>query len=385
MNINFTEEQAMLQQAARKFFDKEVPIELVRDLQESDSNGHSPALWKKTCQAGWLAIAIPEEYGGAGGTLLDLGIIYEESGRVLLPTSFYSTVHASLMMNELATEQQKQNYFEQIVIGGAICTVAFEEPQAFHDFNCFTTTAKKRNGHWILSGKKVFVQNAHIAKYVVVIAKTEDEFGVKGYGAFVVSPTNEGVTINEHVTFGKDRQFTVEFTGVVVDADRLLGNPIRTKEAVETARFKATVLQALEMVGGANKVIRDTVHYVSERKQFGVPIGSFQAVQHHLANMYTQADGARLIAYKAISLWSNGENAERETSIAKAFTSNAYKSISILAHQLWGGMGYATEANLFLYSNRAKATEVSFGNYDYHLRKIGNYDHQLKKIGVLLD
>src|SRR5699024_2813063 len=134
--------------------------------------------------------------------------------------------------------------------------------------------------------------------------------------------------------------------------------------------LKATALQTMEMVGGMKKVIQMTVDYVSHRKQFGIPIGAFQAVQHHLANLSIYSDGAELAAYQAVNILSNGEDAVRETSIAKAVASKAYKEITIMDHQLWGGMGYSTESDLYLWSNRAKATELSFGTRDYHLKKL---------------
>lgn len=366
MKTSFTEEQQILQQSVKKFFEKEVTPELVRSLQEADSDGHCPMLWKKIIEAGWHTVFIPEQYGGAGGTLLDQGVIYEEAGKVLLPTTFYSTVHAVLHLLAIGNEQQKHQYLELIVDGNLLSTVAYEEPHAINDTEHFMTTATKNKDGWVLNGKKILVANANTASIIFVVAKTNS-----GLGVFAIEREQSGVGLIPHSTIGRDRQFVIELQSVQVSNESLLGDNEQADALISLVRQQATGLQCLEMAGGANKVLRMTVDYVKERKQFGVAIGSFQAVQHHLSNMYTKADGAKLLAYKSISLLSEGSTASREVHMAKAFTSKAYKDLTIMAHQLWGGMGYATESPLFLWSNRAKATELSFGSYDYHMHEIG--------------
>jgi alkylation response protein AidB-like acyl-CoA dehydrogenase len=370
MKLTFTEEQEMLQNSVRKFFEKEVSTELVRGLQQSESDGHSKNLWKKIAQTGWLAIAIPEKYNGAGGTLLDLGIVYEEAGRVLLPTAFYSTIFSSLLIEEIGTEDQKATYLSSIADGETIASIAYMEPQAIHNPDCYTTVARKVNDRYYLSGVKSFVQNAHLADLLIVIARTENDNHKEGLTAFLIPPQATGVTIQPHQTFGKDKQGVVEFSEVELGEENVLGTSEGALQGLSLTLKKATALQTMEMVGGMQKVIKMTVEYVSERKQFGVPIGSFQAVQHHLANLATYRDGSQLLAYQAISLLSDGKPADREISIAKAYASESYKSITVMAHQLWGGMGYATESDLYLWSNRAKACELSFGTKDYHTRQI---------------
>ncbi|MEH7098080.1 acyl-CoA dehydrogenase family protein [Neobacillus vireti] len=381
MNMTFTEEQQMLQSSVRKFFEKEVPIDLVRKLQTPDSTGHSQELWKKLSDGGWLSIAIPEKYNGAGGTLFDLGIVYEESGKVLLPTTYYSTLLASFLIEEIGTEEQKAKYLSNIAFGKIISTIAYMEPQAIHNTNCYQTVARKVKDRYYLTGTKSFIQNAHLADPLIVMARTEDEQTNEGLTAFLVNPANEGVEIKQHSTFGKDRQSLVTFTEVELGQDEVLGEPEQALEGLEAAIKKATALQTMEMVGGMKKVVQSTVEYVSQRKQFGVPIGSFQAVQHHLADLATYRDGSELAAYQAVSNLAEGLAADREVSIAKAFASESYKTITVMAHQLWGGMGYATESDLFLWSNRAKATELSFGTRDDHLTQIMKWmtSNQAKK------
>ncbi|WP_249869697.1 acyl-CoA dehydrogenase family protein [Oceanobacillus saliphilus] len=374
MDLNFTEEQSMLQKTARNFFEKEFTFDLVNEEQHSIISKHSADVWKKISDMGWLGVVIDEQYGGIGGSLFDLGIIYEEAGRALLPTTFYSTVYASLLIEQLGNEEQKESILSQIVEGSIMGTIAFAEPDAINKPEYFQTTAKKLQDRWVLNGTKAFVSNADTADIILVIARKEDDSRGEGLMTFIVRPEDHGVTLKSMNTFGNDSQSVVNFNNIELDDSKVLGDGIEQTEtiaqSIEIARKKATALQCMEMAGGARKVLDMTVDYVSERKQFGVPIGSFQAVQHHLANMLAEVEGSQLASYQAIWMLSEGLEAEQELAIAKAFVSETYKSTTLMAHQLWAGMGFALDSGLYLYSNRSKATELSFGTYDYHLKRL---------------
>ncbi|MFD0825965.1 acyl-CoA dehydrogenase family protein [Neobacillus sp. M.A.Huq-85] len=364
MKMTFTDEQQMLQQAVKRFFEKNAPIETIRRIQASEL-GHCENLWHKITEAGWNAIIIPEEFGGAGGTLMDLAIIFQEAGKVLLPTSFYSTTYATLVLNDLGTDKQKEQYLSKIANGECISTVAYEEKNVLTNPALFTTTAEQVNGKWMIHGEKWFVQNAYSSDEMFVVARVGEQFGI-----FSISKDQEGVHLQELHTIGQDQQAIVRLDHVMVDAANLIGERLVSAEELENSRLKMTALQSVEMAGGAMRVVQMTVDYVKERRQFGVPIGTFQAVQHHLSNLYTKAVGSRLAAYKAISVLQKNPKAKREVSIAKAFTSESYTGITVMAHQLWGGMGYSTESHLFLWSNRAKAAELTYGTPAFHRRVI---------------
>lgn len=363
MKMTFTEEQQMLHQAVKRFFEKNAPIETIRNVQESEL-GHSEGLWRRITEAGWNAIIIPEHFGGAGGTIMDLAIIFEEAGKVLLPTSFYSTTYATIVLNGLGTDTQKEQYLSKIANGEFLSTVAYEEKYALIKPALFTTKAELVGDQWIINGEKWFVQNTHIANEMLVVARVGEHFGI-----FAISKDQEGVHIQEQHTIGRDKQAIVQFENALVEPTHLIGERLISAEELEHSRLIMTALQSVEMSGGAMKVVQMTVDYVKERRQFGVAIGTFQAVQHHLSNLYTKAVGSRLSSYKAISVLQKNPQAKREVSIAKAFTNESYKDITVMAHQLWAGMGYSTESHLFLWSNRAKAAELTYGTTAYH-RKI---------------
>jgi alkylation response protein AidB-like acyl-CoA dehydrogenase len=204
---------------------------------------------------------------------------------------------------------------------------------------------------------------------LVVLARVHAHGNQDTLAAFVIDPQSEGVVVSPMRTFAGDRQAVVHLDGIVVPATALLGDERHLAQT--TSRFEhvldvMTALQCMEMSGGAERVVELTAEYVSGRIQFGRPIGSFQ---HHVADMGILVEGALLLSTKAVASLAAGRAATREVSHAKAWISRAYPEITILAHQVWGGMGYVTETDLHLYSGRAKAAEVSFGTASHHLRR----------------
>lgn len=374
MNLEFTEEQSQLQEAVRKMLKKELPSSLVKELQQPEASGHSEKLWTQLAGDGWLGIAIPEAYDGGGGSILELGILFEEAGRSLVPTTLYSTIYAAMLIESQGTEEQRKHFLGGIAGGEVIGSVAFTEPEVMNNLACIRTCADREGDEWVLQGTKAFVSNANLTDQILVLAVTND-YGRHGLTVFVVPRTAAGVEIHPHITFGRDRQSLVHLNSVRLGTDSVLGGESAVSQAgpgFKLARQHATALQCVEMVGGMKQIVDMTINYVSERSQFGKLIGSFQAVQHHMANMATKAAGARLVSYQALWLLANNKPADAELAMAKAWTGEAYKYISLLAHQLWGGMGFAQESDLYLYSNRAKATELSFGTREYHLNHLAD-------------
>jgi alkylation response protein AidB-like acyl-CoA dehydrogenase len=375
MDLGLSEDQEILTKSAREFLERECPVSLVRELQEPGSSGHSDRLWSQLAGLGWLSLGLPSAYGGGGASLFDLGLLYEQAGRVLVPTTFYSTIHAALLIGELGSSEQKRSLLSRIAAGESVATVAVSEPASIEDLATIETRAADEGGVWTLNGAKVCVTNAHLADPMIVVARTSGRGPDWGLTAFLVPAGTGGVEIVDEVVFGRDRQSLVRLDGARLDPGSVLGGADgvdRAAEGVRAASRKATALQCMEMVGGISKVLEMTVAYVDKRQQFGVPIGSFQAVQHHIANMYIAMDGARLTSYQALWMIDNGMPAHRELAIAKAWTGETYKSVTVMSHQLWGGMGIVKESDLYLYSDRAKATELSFGTREDHLEALAN-------------
>ena len=315
------------------------------------------------CRGQWLARpAVPTGSQGGGGGLLELGIAYLEAGRAIVPTTFASTMFAALLIRNAGTSTQVGKWIPRIARGDIVATVAFGEAEVEREPACLRSSARRVSGGWLLSGTKSFVANAARADLVVVAAKVLDTAGSR-MGLFLVTAT-EGLELQQLATFSDEAQHLVRMNELPVSEAALLGGKGRLSqiEAIYADVCDVvTALQCMEMVGGAERVLEMTSDYVRERHQFGRPIGSFQAVQHHIADMGIAVAGGRLATLKALWLVAEGRPARRSISIAKAWLNRAFVDVTVLAHQLHGGIGYALETDLHLWSQRAKSLEVQGG------------------------
>ena len=371
MDLGLNEAQQMLKSSARDFLEAECPYTYVRAMEE-DARGHTPEMWGKLAEQGWLGLIIPERYGGVELSFLDLAILLEEMGRSLLPGPFFSTVvMGGMTIADAGTEAQRQEFLPRIAEGQIIVTLALTEPSGRWDAGGVQTTATPSGDGYVISGTKLFVPNAHVSDYLIVAARTGDE--EENISLFVVPRETPGVTQTLLKTIASDRQSEVVFDGVRVDASSVLGEVGTGWRTLENVLRWGAVGKCAEMVGGGQQVLDMTVEYAKQRVQFGRPIGSFQAVQHHCANMATDVEGSRYITYQAAWLLSEGLPAEREVAMAKAWVSDAYRRVCELGHQCHGAIGFTKEHNMQLYSRRAKAAELAFGDTDFHLESVAGH------------
>lgn len=366
MDLGFSEEQEIMRQTAKRFMAQECPTSLVRELLDSET-GHSPELWSKMAELGWLGMVFPEEYGGVGGSLLDLAVLSEEFGKALMPNTFYSMVIGALAILNGGTEAQKSHFLPLVSQGKALISLALTEPSGSYDPAYITTRAQSQGDGWVIDGTKLFVSDAQSADYLVVVARTSDGPPREGVSAFIVPTASPGISIEPLITFAGDRQAEVGLKEVLVEADAVLGEPDKVWPTVEKTVQQQTALQLADNVGVGQYVLDSTVEYVKIRFQFDRPIGSFQAVWHHCANMATDIDGARYLSYDAIWRLSQGLTATKALSMAKSWGTEAVKRVTLMAHQLHGGIGYVTEHDLHLYAARAKAAEQILGTPTEHL------------------
>lgn len=371
MDFHLTEEQKMLRESARDFLTAECPKTFVRAM-EKDDRGYTAEIWKKMADLGWMGIAFPEAYGGIGGDLLDLLLLLEEMGRACLPGPFFSTVVlGGFTLLEAGNESQKKEFLPLIAGGDRILTLAHIEPGSIQ-FDPFfiQLTAQPGENHYTLEGTKLFVPHARMAGWLICAARTQGEpSSPEGISLFLVGSGSPGLTWELLETVARDKQCAVRFQGVKVPADNLLGPLHGGAPVVEKVIAKAALAKCAEMVGGAQFVLDMCVSYAKEREQFGKLIGTYQAVQHHCANMLIFIEGARYITYKAAWTLSRGLPSAKLIAAAKAWASDASKRVAALGHQIMGGTGYMEEHEMTLYSRRAKAAEVAFGDAGYH-RKI---------------
>lgn len=365
MDLGLSEEQEMLRKMARDFLANECPKTLVRQMEE-DEKGYSPELWAKMAGQGWLGLPFPEKYGGVGYSFLDLSVLLEEMGRACLPGPFFSTVVlAGYAILEAGSEEQKKKLLGAIAQGKLVATLALTEPSASYDPKDIKVKATARADGYVINGTKLFVPDANTAGCMVVVARTSGR-GNQGITLFLVDPKAPGVSITQLKAIASDKLCEVTFKNVKVGNDAVLGQVGQGWPVIEKVLQRAAVAKSAEMVGGAQQVLEMTVNYAKERVQFGRPIGSFQAIQHHCANMAIDVDGSRFISYQAAWMLSEGLPCTKEVAMAKAWTSDAYRRITALGHQVHGGIGFTKDHDMQLYYRRAKAAEVTFGDADFH-------------------
>ena len=361
MDFSFTEEQEMLRRTAHDFLEAECPKALGREMVE-DEKGYSPKLWRRMAELGWMGLVFPNEYGGTGGSFLDLVVLLEEMGRACLPGPFFSTVVlGGLTILEAGSEQQKHEFLPKLIEGDIILTLALTEPQAKYNPSSIAVKAVADGNDYVINGTKLFVPDAHIADYMVCVARTKD-----GITLFLVDAKSPGISYTLLKTIAGDKQCEVVFDKVRVPGENKLGELHQGWAHMEKILQKAAVAKCAEMIGGAQQVVEMTVDYAKQRVQFGQPIGSFQAVQHHCANMLIDVDGSKFITYEAAWMLSQGIPYNMQVAMAKAWVSDAYRRVTALGHQVIGGVAFIEDHDMPLYSKRAKAAELAFGDADFH-------------------
>jgi alkylation response protein AidB-like acyl-CoA dehydrogenase len=367
MDLGFSEEQEMLRKTARDFLQTECPTTLVKEMAD-DEKGYTPELWAKMAELGWMGLALPEEYDGMGMSFLDLSVLLEEMGRACLPGPFFSTVVlGGFTIIEAGNEEQKKDLLPKIATGEVILAMALTEPSASYDAASVTVQAVPDKDDYVINGTKLFVENAHIADYMVCVTRTKDGSSPEdGITLFLVDGKSPGISTTVLKTIAGDKQCEVIFDNVRVPKKNMLGKLDKGWPVVAKMLEMAAVAKCAEMVGGAQAALDMSVAYAKERIQFGRPIGSFQAIQHHCANMVTDVDGSRFITYQAAWKVSEGLPATMEVSMAKAWVSEAYRRVTQLGHQIHGGIGFCMDHDMPLYFKEAKAAESTFGNADWH-------------------
>ncbi len=374
MDFDFTSEQKRMRKAARDFLKTECPMSFVLEM-EADKTGNSSQLWQKMKDLDWMALVIPEKYNGVGGDLLDLIIMLEEMGRVCNPGSFFSTiVFGALSIMDWGSEEQKQDFLPRIADGDIKLTLAYTEPETtkYTPYSA-ATTANAENDGFLIEGTKLFVQDAEAADYIIVSARTSGR-GVEkeGISLFIVDSKSSGVSITPLQTIGGDKQYEVSFDKVKVMADSLLGTLDNGGSQLDSILEKATICKCAEMIGGAQMVMEMSTDYAKQRRQFGKPIGVYQAVQHHCANMLINIEGGRYITYKTAWLVSQNIPCTKQVAVSKAWVCDGYKRVTALGHQIFGAVGYIIEHEMPLYSRRASAASVIFGDSNYQRQVIAS-------------
>lgn len=362
MNFDLSKPQKMLKESARTFFAREAPPERVRTLMETET-AFDEKLWRAIADQGWTGLLIPEEFGGLGFGLVELALVAEEMGRACLPSPFISTIWAAALIARAGSEGQRAQYLEAISTGELKATVALLEETADWNPSAVRLVVERKKNSLLLRGRKEFVTDAAIADLIICVARDEGKLLL-----VPIARTHPGITVTATPGLDSTRKlYAIDFNDVLVpeaDALEFHSNP---GEALEQATAVATVALCAEMLGGMQWVLDNTVEYAKTRQQFGRPIGAYQAVQHQCADMLVWTEGSRSATYYAA--WAVSENdaaASIAVSIAKAYCSDAAREVGNRGIQVHGGIGFTWEHNLHLYYKRAKASEIMFGDSNFH-------------------
>ena len=352
MQFGLSESQQILKDTAHKFFAGESPIAAVRKAMETET-AYDAALWTKLAEQGFTGIIAPEEHGGMGLGKVELILLMEEAGYAMLPGPFFSTVAlAGTVIDACGSPEQKKKYLGRIAAGQSRSTVALVESAGSWDSDSLKISSAGNK----LTGTKLFVTDAAVADFIVVVARD---------GVFVVDAKAPGLHIEPMKGMDLARKiYAVKFKDTPAEA---LGNPGGLAGALNVA----TAALCAEMTGGMQRALELTVAYAKTRKQFGKPIGIFQAVQHLCADMYLETESSRSATYYAAwALEENTPDAAASVSVAKMYASDAARNVGNRGIQVHGGMGFTWENDIHLYYRRAKASETMLGDATFHRERI---------------
>lgn len=371
MDFDFTQEQEMIKDSVKKFLEKECPKDKIRGLKD-DKKGYDPGCWSKMVELGWMGLVLPEAYGGSEMGYMDLIIMMEEMGRNLLPAPFFATVGlCSLPLLEFGTKEQKGKNLPKIA-EGKIWTLAVLEASGEYKPEGIGMSAVLDGDEYVLNGTKLFVPYANAADNMIVIARTGNENSGQGLTAFIIASDDPGISVTVMPTTAHDMKCEVVFNGVRVSANNILGKKGMAWDIMEYIIKYATLLKCAEMSGGTQAVLEMTTNYARERIQFDKPIGSFQAIQHKLANMLTDVEGLKFLIYEAATKINNGSPLNKLVHMAKAKANQVYQKVCIDGIQIHGAIGFTEELDAGLYHIQSKAYEFELGGQDFQLGRIAS-------------
>ncbi|HXQ63155.1 MAG TPA: acyl-CoA dehydrogenase family protein [Acidimicrobiales bacterium] len=369
MDLELSDDQRELQSSVRAVLERECPPSLVRSVVEKGKG--TEELWTRMVELDWPALTVPESDGGIGLGFVELAVVAEELGRVLAPAPFLATAGQFVpALRAGGSAAQCQRFLGAVARDGIVGTVAVAEASGSWEAADLTTTAAREDGSWVLHGEKHFVFDGARADEIVVAARVGDTTGDDGIGLFVVPRTS--VRAEPMDDIDASRQYaTVVLDGVCVDDDRVLGAPGSCGPVLRRAMDEAAAALSAEMVGTCQAIF-DIVHaYVGEREQFGVKIGSFQAVKHKLANMFVALESARATTYfAALTIAEDDDRRELAVATAKASVGDCQRLIAQEGIQCLGGIGYTWEHDMHMYVKRVKATAAMFGSGAHHRARV---------------
>ena len=369
MPLVLTEEQSMLRDSARGLISDKAPVSHLRHLRDSrDAIGFSRDLWQTFAEMGFAGLLVPEEFGGSGLGCVEAGIVMEEIGRTLMPSPFLPTaVLAVSALSRGGSAAQKAEHLPKISAGSLLAALAIDEGTKHRPLQTSLQAVRSGNG-FRLNGAKSFVVDGHVADLLIVAARTAGSAGERaGLTLFLVDPRAKGIAIERTVMVDSHNAARIDFDNAEVNADGVLGEVDQGFSLLEAVLNTGRGGVASEMVGLSDEVFGRTVAYLKERKQFGRPIGEFQALQHRAAQLYIEIEITRAAVLKGLqALDGDAVNPAAAVAVAKARAGATATRAVQEGVQMHGGMGMTDQFDIGFFMKRARVCEELFGDANYH-------------------
>ena len=369
MALVLTEEQELLKETVREFAREKTPVSRLRALRDSkDATGFGRDLWKEMGELGWTGILLPESCGGSELGYAELGVVLEELGRTLTPEPFLSTVVLGATAIELGgSDAHKDAILQGVAKGERVLALAFLEQGRFAPY-AVSTKAEATSGGFRLTGEKRFVLDGHVADDLLVVARTSGDPGDRdGLTLFLVDPSLDAVQITRTIMVDSRNAARVRLDGVDVDRSQVIGEVDRAADILDPVFDRATIALSAELLGTLSEAWERTLEYLKTREQFGVKIGSFQALKHRAALMFCEVEVCRSVVMEALrAIDEDRPNVAQLASAAKARVSDAAVLIGCEAVQMFGGIGMTDEEEIGFFLKRARAAELTLGDASYH-------------------
>lgn len=370
MPLIITEEQNMLKTSAREFLQERAPVTALRKLRDDrDETGFDRQLWQEMAGMGWASLTIPEAYGGLNFGFVGLGQILEEMGRTLTASPLMSTVLLSAtLLQKCGNVLQKESLLPAIAEGRLLIALALEEGRQHHPTLCNTSVQQQGDG-FLLNGQKVFVLDGHVADHFIVLARTSGEVEDQhGLSLFLVDAKAKGVKIKRTIMMDSRNAAVVSFEQVSLSDQALIGTIGNAFPVFEEILDIARIGLCAEMLGNMQEAFERALAYLKERRQFGVSIGSFQALQHRAAQLFCEIELCKSLVLQSLQAIDKGApNLAILASMTKAKVGEVLQLVTNEAVQMFGGIGMTDDEEIGFFLKRARVAQQTLGDYNYHL------------------
>jgi alkylation response protein AidB-like acyl-CoA dehydrogenase len=370
MPLVLNEEQSMLKDAAKDFCTNNTPITQMRRLRdEKDESGFDRDTWSQMVELGWAGITIPEDFGGLGFGYMGMGVVMEECGRTLACSPLLATAVGASAIVAGGSDDQRSELLPQVAGGELLLALAVEETPHHNPYGAATTAEKSGDGYKV-TGSKKFVLDGHVADKLIVVARTAGDSGDRdGITLVLVDREADGVSVTRTIMADSRNAANIEFAGA---EGSLLGEEGRGADILDKALDAGRILLSAEMLGGLQECFERTIEYLKVREQFGVPIGSFQALKHRAAQMFCEVELSKSVVLEALSaLDDESEETGELASLAKARLNDTYNLVSSEGIQMHGGIGMTDEYEIGFFMKRSRVSEHTFGNSAFHRNRYG--------------